>query len=293
MITLRSDRIPAQVKRIIHKGSHTLGKLTASSRLLPGFLLCGGQRCGTTSLYRALSAHPAILKPILHKGIHYFDTGYGNGLSWYRAHFPTKSTAMRISEHTGMAAQAFESSPYYLYHPLAAERFARDLPGVKLIVLVRDPVERARSQHAHEVARGYESIADFAEALDAERSRLDGETDRLHWDPRFYSFSHQHHAYRLRGQYTDHLDRISRVVAPERILIVDSGDFFADPRPTYERVLRFLGLPMLGEPSFDRHNARPRPTHEDTTVDEELRRHYEAYDARLATWMGAEPSWRR
>ncbi|ADD40657.1 sulfotransferase domain-containing protein [Stackebrandtia nassauensis] len=293
MIKLRTERVPAPVKRIIHSGSRAYGRLTAASRLLPGFLLCGGQRCGTTTLYRALSTHPAILKPILHKGVHFFDTGYDNGLPWYQAHFPTRAGAIRISEHTGLAAQAFESSPYYLYHPLAAERFARDLPGVKLIVLVRDPVERARSQHAHEVARGFEPHTDFEAALAAEDERLAGEADRLSWDSHYYSFSHQHHAYRARGRYTEHLERIAKVVSPERIHVVDSGEFFADPVNVYTRVLDFLGLPLLGKPNFAKHNARPRAAAKNSALDVSLSEYFEPFDARLRDWLGADPSWRR
>ncbi len=176
--TLR-ERIPSQLKAVVGHSSRTFGRLTASSRILPGLLICGGQRCGTTSLYRALAQHPAIMKPVFHKGVHYFDTNYERGISWYRGHFPTQAASRRIADHTGLAPIGFESSPYYLYHPLAAERFARDLPGVKVIVLVRDPVERAWSHHAHEMARGFEPIADFEEAVAAEEPRLEGVEERL------------------------------------------------------------------------------------------------------------------
>ncbi len=114
----------------------------------PSFLICGGQRCGTTSLYRALAAHPVGLKAVLHKGVHYFDIGYDRGMGWYRGHFPLQRSADRVSERYGVPAQTFESSPYYMYHPQAAARIAVDLPDARLIVLVRDPVERAYSQHA-------------------------------------------------------------------------------------------------------------------------------------------------
>src|SRR3954468_24127954 len=79
---------PAAVTRLAHLGSLTYGRLTAAARTVPTFLICGGQRCGTTSLYRALAAHPAIFKAVLHKGVHYFDTNYHHGPGWYRAHFP-------------------------------------------------------------------------------------------------------------------------------------------------------------------------------------------------------------
>jgi hypothetical protein len=267
--------------------------LTASSRILPGLLVCGGQRCGSTSLYRALAQHPAIMKPVFHKGVHYFDTNYERGMAWYRGHFPTQAGARRIADHTGLAPIGFESSPYYLYHPLAAERFARDLPGVKVIVLVRDPVERAWSHHAHEVARGFEPIADFAEAVEAERTRLDGVEERLRADPKLYDFDHQHHAYTARGRYTDFLEPLADQVGRDKVLVLDSGEFFTRPEDAFEQVLRFLGLPWLGELAFARHNARGRPSPMSAALREELRTHYEPYDERLAAWLGSVPSWRR
>ncbi|WP_199037710.1 sulfotransferase family protein [Glycomyces salinus] len=290
--TLR-ERVPSPVRAAVGRSTRTFGRLTAASRILPGLLICGGQRCGTTSLYRALAQHPAMLKPVCHKGVHYFDTSYDRGLSWYRAHFPTKATARRVAAGTGLAPIGFESSPYYLYHPLAAQRFARDLPGVKVIVLVRDPVERAWSHHAHEVARGFETVADFAEAVAAEPERLLGAEQKLRIDEHHYSFDHQHHAYVARGQYTDYLEPLADVVGRDRVLVLDSGEFFTRPEDAFERVLRFLGLPWLGEPAFARHNARGRPS----PMSEELRRklsgHFEPYDAALTEWLGGAPSWRR
>ncbi|HTF07111.1 MAG TPA: sulfotransferase domain-containing protein, partial [Asanoa sp.] len=139
---MKSSHVPSPVKRVVHFGSRSYGRITAPARMLPSFLICGGQRCGTTSLYRALAAHPAVLKAVLHKGVHYFDTAYHHGLSWYRGHFPLQRTAAKVVEQFGVPAQTFESSPYYMYHPHAVARIARDLPDVKLVTLVRDPVER-------------------------------------------------------------------------------------------------------------------------------------------------------
>jgi hypothetical protein len=286
--------VPASVKRLVHAGSRSYGRLTASARLLPSFLICGGQRCGTTSMYRALAAHPAVLKAVLHKGVHYFDVGYDNGIRWYRGHFPTRWRATRRSGQLGgVPVQTFESSPYYMYHPHAAARIAADLPGVRLIVLVRDPVERAYSHHAHEVARGYEPEADFATALALEPSRLRGQAEALARDPGYYSFAHQHHAYRARGEYIRYLDRLSTVVGRDRVHVVDSEEFFAEPELVYEGVLDFLGLPHLGFPPFQRHNARPRGAPMDPRIRFELQRHFERFDNRLATWLGREPAWRR
>jgi hypothetical protein len=284
-------KMPMPVKRMVHLGSRSYGRLTAPARMTPSFLICGGQRCGTTSLYRALAAHPVVLKAVLHKGVHYFDTSYRRGMSWYRGHFPLKSSGEKIQLRYGVPAQTFESSPYYMYHPQAAARIARDLPGAKLVVLVRDPVERAYSQHAHEVARGFESEMSFAKALARESGRLAGVPEKFLRDPHHYSFSHQHHAYTARGEYVTHLDRLARYLGRDRIHVVDSERFFATPEREFDAVLEFLGLPRLGYPAFDKHNARPRSPM-DEAIRERLTAHFDPFDERLAQWLGREPSWR-
>src|SRR5262245_30067681 len=126
-----------------------LGHRTAARRVLPTMLIVGAQRCGTTTLFKALSQHKSFVGPTLRKGVHYFDLNHDRPLDWYRAHFPTKASIDALQQRTGSGAVVGESSPYYLWHPLAAERIAHDLPGVRVIVLLRDPVERAYSAHAH------------------------------------------------------------------------------------------------------------------------------------------------
>jgi hypothetical protein len=282
---------PPVVKRAAQTLSVTAGRLTGWARVLPDFLITGGQRCGTTSMYRALSAHPAILKPVLHKGVHYFDTGYDHGPAWYRGHFPLEATARRIERRTGIRPLAFESAPYYLCHPLAADRIARDLPDVRLIVLLRDPVERAYSAHAHELARGYETEASFERALELEQERLADEAAKIIADPSYHSHGHQHHAYLDRGHYIDYLERLEKLFGRDRLHVVDSHEFFADPEPVYDGVLEFLGLPNQGYPAFARHNARrrsPLPP----ALRARLTEHFGPYDARLAEWLGRPPSWR-
>jgi hypothetical protein len=266
-------------------------KPTSGARLLPGFLIVGGQRCGTTSLARTLGQHPAVFSAVLQEEVHFFDVAYQRGLAWYRSHFPLAAWARRAARSAGARPVAFESSPYYMFHPLAAGRIARDLPGVRLLVLLRDPVERAYSGHAHEVAHGFETEP-FEAALDLEAARLEGQAERVAADPAYFSYSHQHHSYIARGQYVEQLERLERHVGRERLHVVDSGDFFAEPEATYDRVLAFLGLPNRGYPSFRRRNAQPRSPMP-ASVRAALEEHYRSYDERLAAWLGREPSWRR
>src|SRR5690606_8527306 len=86
---------PQWVKEAGRAATRAGGRLTAGARMLPDFLMVGTQRGGTTSLFRALAEHPAIVQPNFHKGVHYFDVNYTRGMSWYRGHFPTRSRAER------------------------------------------------------------------------------------------------------------------------------------------------------------------------------------------------------
>jgi hypothetical protein len=283
--------LPEPVKNFAARTAARTGRLSAGHRMTPSFLVVGGQRCGTTSMYKALIQHPLVLGAVLHKGVHYFDVAYDKPFAWYQGHFPLTVTAAR-RQVAGATPVTFESSPYYLYHPLAAERIARDLPGVKALVLVRDPVERAYSAHSHEVARGYEDTTDFEAALALEPDRLAGEEERLRADPAAQSHSFRHHAYLQRGQYVDHLTRLGAELGRDNVHVVDSHLFFEDPLPVYDDVLAFLGLPPAPATSFDKHNARSRSAMSEELHDR-LRAHFEPYDGRLQSWLGATPSWRR
>jgi hypothetical protein len=282
-----SSSRPARVAQAV---SLTPGRVSSPARMLPGLVIVGAQRCGTTTLYSALSEHPALLHAA-RKEVHYFDLAYERGLAWYRAHFPLMARARWIERTTGISPIAFEASPYYMFHPLACERIARDLPGVKVLVLIRDPVERAHSAYAHEVALGYDDVP-FEAALELEDIRLQGEVERILSDPQYVSHSHQHHAYRARGQYIEQLERLETLFGRQRIHVIDSGDFFEQPGRTYDAALEFLELPRRDYPPLDAQNVQPRrPMPESVRI--ALEKHFEPFDARLAKWLGRDPSWRR
>ena len=269
--------------------ARTTGRFTASARMTPSFLIVGAQRCGTTSMYKTLTQHPMVLPAVLHKGVHYFDTGYDHGPAWYRGHFPLLATARRAAVD-GRLPITGESSPYYMFHPLAAPRIAADLPGVTLLVLLRDPVERAYSAHAHETARGYETEP-FERALDLEPRRLAGEAEKLAADPTYASHSHQHHAYVTRGRYAGQLERLESLFGRDRIHVVDSQRFFTDPEPVFAGVVDFLGIGPADGIRFEQHNARPRSPMPDA-LRARLEDQFADSDAALARWLGAPPSWR-
>jgi hypothetical protein len=282
-------KLSPPIRTLGQRAVRHVGQMTADARLHPTFLIVGAQRCGSTSLFKALIAHPAVVRPMLHKGVHYFDINYDRSPSWYRGHFPLAAPARLRTQ--GAPPVTGESSPYYSHHPLAAERIAAHLPEARLIMLIRDPVERAYSAHRHELLRGYETET-FEQAVEQEPDRLAGEVDKLHRDPHYRSWSHQHHAYLTRGRYVEQIERMRGVLGADRLLVVDSHDFWNQPDISYRKVLDFLGLPPWNLDHFEQHNARPRSPMPDT-VRARLMNGFADSDAALAQVLGWVPSWRR
>jgi len=220
-------------------------------RTLPDFLVIGTQRGGTTSLYSYLVRHPDVSGALLAKEVHYFDLGFDREQSWYRRFFPTEGARRRHLEATGRRLLVGEASPYYLFHPAVPERVAATLPDVRLIVMLRDPVERAFSHWRHEVELGCETRS-FEEAIALEARRTAGEAERLASSPTYQSFAHQHFTYVARGEYADQLTRWFERFPRDRFLFIGSERFFADPGGELARVHGFLGL---APSSLDRYEA--------------------------------------
>lgn len=280
---------PEPLTRLGRRGYTRISGATAGLRMAPGFILIGAQRCGTTSLFRALTAHPQVMPPTFRKGVNYFDLNYHRGAQWYRAHFPvTEIARLRAGRHGPPVA--CEASGYYLYHPQAAERLGHDMPAVKLVVMLRDPVERAFSAHKHESARGYDQ-QDFQRALELEDDRLAGEIERMRADPGYESFAHRHHSYRHRGQYAEQLERVYEFFPRAQVHVIDSAAYFSQPAREYRELLAFLGLRPF-EPAFAAANARPSPPME-AKCRRMLEEHYHPHDERLAKLLGRQPGWVR
>jgi hypothetical protein len=285
-----AEQTPRMIaERAVKAASRQVGRVTSRWRMTPSLLIAGAQRCGTTSMYKQLCQHPAVMPAVLHKGAHYFDTGYDHGRGWYLGHFPLRAKAASVSRAAGVPAITGESSPYYLYHPLAAERIAADLPDSKVLVLLRDPVERAYSAHTHESARRYETES-CERALELEPERIAGEEARLIADPSYQSLEHQHHSYLARGRYVEQLTRLEKAIGRERMHVVDANRFFHEPEPIYDGIIDFLGLPAATRPTFSQHNARPRDDMA-PALSARLHEYFRPYDEQLTDWLGRPPSW--
>jgi hypothetical protein len=260
---------------------------TASQRRLPDFIVAGAQKCGTTSLWAYLSEHPNVTPPMT-KEMSFFDVNFQRGLNWYRMHFPLNQTTS--SAAPASVSLTGESTAYYMFHPLAAQRIAEMSQNIKIILLLRNPIDRAFSHYQLKVRRRQEQLS-FEDALAAEPQRLAGEQEKILADPHYYSVNHDRFSYLSRGIYADQLIRWRRIFTPDRLLILESSEFFNRTAEVFERVLQFLGLPNWKPEHFG--NRFPGKYRERMSDDTRLRliEYFRPHNERLFELLGQRFNW--
>jgi hypothetical protein len=275
--------------------------LTAPWRGSPDFLLIGTKRGGTTSLYRQLETHDAYLPlfpsaarlPMREnmKGVHFFDTHHHYGRAWYRSHFPSRRARAARVAAVG-AAFTGDASPYYLFHPLAAERAAAAVPDAKLVVLLRDPIERTISHWAEQTRNGVETLS-LADALAAEPTRLGDSGAHLASGRVRTSFAHEQQSYASQSEYAASLERWIRHFGRERLLVLFSEDYYADPLVALRQVTDFLGVAPHGEVDLSVRNAAQRTgvAADDGAVRAALAQRFAPDVAALEALVGRRPPW--
>ncbi|MDX2265811.1 MAG: sulfotransferase [Hyphomicrobiales bacterium] len=262
----------------IHKT--TLGKLgfiargaTGPWRAMPDFLIIGAQKAATTSLFRYILQHPDVAPPY-RKEIHYFAHKYAEGLNWYRAHFPLKVAKGR--RVTG------EASTSYLFTPGVAERVKAEAPDVRLIVILRDPVARALSQHQHNVHNGHYSMT-FAEAIQREAAH--------DWAAETNAAKIRRERLAARGFYVEQIERWLAHFPRERFAFVKYERFIADPNAELARIFGFLGLAPFQADASRRYKSRGARETIDAETAAYLRARFAEANARLPALIGPEFAW--
>ena len=153
-------------------------------------------------------------------------------------------------------------------------------------------MERAYSAHAHELARGFETLR-FEDAPGSRGRTPSGRGRATAAQTRLYeSAAHRHQAYRQRGEYAPQLSRLVRLLGRDRIKVVDSHRFFETPQEVYVEILDWLGVAPRRQAVFDRYNGRPRLAMP-SSLHKELSDHFTPYDEQLTDWLGHVPTWRR
>lgn len=245
----------------------------------PHFLIIGTQKGGTSSVYSALCQHPQILKAA-RKEVHFFDQYYGRGHHWYLKQF----TACHADQITG------EASPFYMAHPLAAQRIAEHCPDIKLIVLLRNPADRAIS-HYHQEFRRHHDLLPLQAALDIEEERTSADWAALTAGELLTFSAAQRFSYRRRGHYAEQLTPFLEKFPRKNIAIYSSEYFFQQPLGLLPELYRFLGV----DPTFQPADLLPRKPGDygeaDRTIRDALLQYYAPLNEKLFTLINQRFDW--
>ena len=229
-------------------------KLTHSLHTSPNYLIIGTPRSASTSLYQYLIQHPCV-SPALTKQLHFFDTFFYKGIEWYRVCLPYKWKKIYQEKILKSKFVTGEATVHYILHPLAPKRIHEIFPKIKLIIILRNPVERAYSHWNMEFQNNNEELS-FEDAINAEATRLKGEFKKLSIDENYVSTNYPHRAYLTTGHYAEQLERWFKFFPKEQFLIIKSEEFSHNPSEQFNKVLKFLELPKFNLPEYKKLHSR-------------------------------------
>jgi hypothetical protein len=264
-------------------------RILPAERILPNFLIIGTQKGGTTSLYRYLAEHPQVL-PAFRKEVHFFCNQFDRGESFYRAHFATSHSAERERTALGLPVITGEATPYYLFHPLVPARASSLLPDARLIVLLRNPVDRAYSHYMHNRRKGRE-WREFEAAVEQEIATFGDETRALDDGVLKQAFNHQHYSYVQRGYYAEQLERWQQYFPRNRFLVIESDAFYTETGAWMERVCQFLHIDPPIKRGYPAHNRQEYVSELSPATRDWVASLYADHNERAFQWLGEKFAW--
>ncbi len=288
---------PFEIRRKLLNTRFALRKQTSFLRVLPDFMIIGTMRGGTSSLFKYLGSHPLVI-PSLRKETWYFSNQkcYKRGVDWYRTHFPTRQFKRCLELIKGHNPLTFEASANYLDHPDAAIRAAGILPNVKLIVMLRNPVDRLYSHYMYNYQRGVEKrsldeiVNEGIRFIDQNNGRLERSDHGRAIEKAFM--------YIYIGLYAEHLQNWLTYFPKENLLILSSEDFFKQTADIYQRIVTFLHLPSWRPKQFRNysHWGRKRTDNKsapsmESSMRQDLLRWYAPHNERLFQMIGQDFQW--
>ena len=247
------DSLSSSYHRFVKRG---LSGITASSRVLPDFIISGTVRSGTTSLYYNICEHPSVL-PADYDEIGFFDSNYHLGINWYRSMFPTEKEMERVKKETNFAITG-EDTPFYFWKKEAAERILKDIPNSKIIIIFRNPVDRAYSNYQLGIRKKTETLS-FEDAIDEEMNFLEKHSFRESVDRR--------RSYLSKGFYENQIKIWFNVFPREKIHIISTEDIQKNPEKTLLKIFQFLVIP-----NYTLKNPQKQKSSEYKKMDEKTRK---------------------
>ena len=269
-------------------------------RLLPDFIVIGAAKSGTTSLYGSLIDHPYVAPCVTSsryfrntKEVLFFDYNFYRGKDWYKSHFPLERERLAFTRRHGRPFLTGEASPSYISNLWVPQRMRKMLPDVRLIAILRNPVDRAYSQFQMSRNVGDEEIESFEEAIAREEERLRPEFERMSTDPRYNGYNFSCWSYLARSRYAEQLERWLAVFPREQLLLLKAEDLFVEPERVFDSAYEFLGLPPHRPEKVSRLNPGAYDAAMPAETRAQLAEYFRPHNERLYELTGVDFGWER
>ena len=281
------------------RGKFIARRATARLRVLPNLYLIGAGKCATTSLAASIVAHPDVLAG-LKKEPHYFNLNRGAGQElWYRSHFPLSATVALRRRLRSREPVIGDYTPSSYYCPHAAEQISSLGGQPKIIISLRNPVDRAHSMYRHWYKMGSTDLS-FEQAIERERELVGAEYEKMVRDPSYQSRVFFNNAFLERGKYIEFIPRWVDTFGRESILFLRFEDLVGETDTTFRRVCRFLEIEELSLPHYPREDpsawsesldVQRTPLQLCQSTRERLQQYFAPYNERLGEYLGWELGW--
>ena len=213
----------------------------------------GVVKSGTWAIHNYLLQHPDV--DYSARNIHFFEYAYSNKISWYKSHFPTKLYKSLVESIHKRKCLMSEHTSTYLHHPLIPQRVKDGIPDVKLIVSLRNPIDRAYSNYHMFVRIGTEKRT-FEDAVFSELKRIEIIKENDNFQIKNPNFSNCVESNYLRhGTYVDKLENWLKFFRREQFCIVENKDLSKNPQQVLDKIFEFLNVPHFKLRQEERWNV--------------------------------------
>lgn len=203
-----------------------------SLRKLPNFIIIGAQKAATSTLHEYLALHTNVQKPPIKETL-FFSANYDRGVNYYKSIFPIHKKGKLT----------FESTPDYLSHPNAPNLCHKLLPDVKLLVILRNPVDRAFSHFNFVKAYGGEDASmTFETGLELESERIHNAMNIINHDRYHASLMLSRYSYKRNSEYAGHIKNWLKYYKKENFLFIDFNELKKQPNKVLNAIYAFIGI---------------------------------------------------
>tara|TARA_B100001540_G_scaffold126815_1_gene113093 strand:- start:1025 stop:1852 length:828 start_codon:yes stop_codon:yes gene_type:complete len=272
--------IPKKISPIFHRFvKRGWSGITASSRVLPNFIIAGTVRSGTTSLYNYICNHPSVL-PAAYDEIGFFDSNFQLGTMWYQSMFPTKKQMELVQEKTNFCLTG-EDTPFYFWNKDAIKRISELIPNCKIIMIFRNPVDRAYSNYQLGKRENKEDLS-FEKTIEIEKQIINKGTKNLNFsEPRTYL---------IKSLYSLQLKNWLKSFSKDQLYFLSTEQLSSKPNETMSGIFNFLGLPRHTLSEFKKEKKAIYPEMNISTRND-LLEFFKPYNNELFSLIGNNFSW--